>query len=93
MRQVFKTKNREILITVEPLNDKIMGLVVKENGVMIAAFDLASVWDSLVGSLTEIENPRQFSGLERRCYLAHKINELTDEWIKATRQKLDRDNL
>ncbi len=77
----------EISLVVEPINDSVMGLIVKENGLSVARFDVGMVWDFLKDALKEIQCPAQSVGLERRCYEASNIYKLTREWIEIKEKK------
>ncbi len=96
MELLHTARGKTITITVEPINEKLMGFKIKDlfSGAAIATFEIGQVWDFLIDSLAEVRHPEQFIGLERRCnlarkvsrlsYLAHKIEELTKKLTKES---------
>ena len=81
------TKIRAVSLVVEPLNNDVMGLKVKDNEIVIAEFELGMVWDFLRRALGDIAHPKQFAGIGRRHYEASNLHRLTCEWLEIIRKE------
>ena len=85
------TKGREVSLVIEGSPDKVLPLKVRVDGITVAYFDVAMVWDRLMETLTNLRNPKDYLGIERRAYVASNIWRLTNEWVERQEEEDDRE--
>lgn len=82
-----ETKNRRVSLVIEPSIEKVLLLKVRVNEVTVADFDVAAVWDRMMETLSGLENPKDYLGIERRAYVASNIWRLTNEWLRGQEER------